>query len=105
MAISNEFLDKYKLPTIEEFRSAMEKDETEELYYVQILNITDNVPLKIFESFIENMASASAVESIGIIVNFFKDIKITYADTLSARKTAREEIDRIRSEISTESGE
>lgn len=90
--ISNEFLKKYNLPTIEEFRAGMEAGETEELYYRQILIATDHIPLKIFETFIENMAAASTLEIVGVIVDFFKDVKNTYADALTARKTAREKI-------------
>lgn len=90
--ISKEFLEKYNLPTIEEFRAGMEVGETEELYYRQILIATDHVSLKIFETFIENMAAASTLEIVGVIVDFFKDVKNTYADALTARKTAREKI-------------
>lgn len=92
--ISNEFLEKYNLPTIEEFRAGMEDGETEAMYYQQILTATDHIPLKIFETFIEDMAAASTLESIGVIVNFFRDVKNTYVDVLTARKTAREEINK-----------
>lgn len=94
MAITNEFTEKYGLATLEQYRENMEEGETEAMYYQQILAVTDHIPLKIFESFIEDMAAASIVESIGVIVNFFKNIKVTYADELEARKTAREEINK-----------
>lgn len=95
MAISNEFTEKYGLATLQQYRENMVEGETEAMYYQQILAVTDHIPLKIFESFIEDMAAASIVESIGVIVNFFKNIKVTYADELEARKTAREEINKL----------
>lgn len=101
MAISNKFIEKYGFATLEQYRGNMAEGETEIMYYQQILFTTDYVPLKIFESFIENMATASVLESFGVIVNFFKDIKVTYADELEARKTARAEINRLESEQAT----
>lgn len=95
MAISNNFLEKYGLSTIEQYKENMLDGETEEMYYQQILTITDHIPLKIFEKFIENMAAASLLEMPSVILEFFKDVKITYADVLTARKTAREKINEI----------
>lgn len=96
--MSTEFLEKYGLPTLEQFKKNMVDGETEATYYHQILSATDHIPLKIFENFIENMATASLVETIDVVIRFFKDVKITYADVLAARKTAREEINRIEGE-------
>lgn len=93
--ITNEFLEKYGLPTLEQYRANMIDGETEVMYYYQILTTTDHIPLKIFENFIENMATTSILETIGVIVNFFKDVKVTYVDVLSARKIAREEINKL----------
>lgn len=92
MAITNEFTEKYGLATLEQYRENMEEGETEAMYYQQILAVTDHIPLKIFETFIEDMAAASTLESIGVIVNFFRGVKNTYADALTARKTAHEKI-------------
>ena len=98
MSISKEVLEKYGLPTLEHFRENMLEYETEAMYYQSILDVTDHVPLKIFESFIENMATASLAETIGVVIGFFKDVKITYNDVLAARKTAREELNKIEAE-------
>lgn len=99
MEFSKEFLDKYGFPTIEQYRENMIEGESEIDYYQQILDMTDYIPHKIFESFIEDMANASVLETIGVIVNFFKDIKVTYGEVLTIRKYCREEINKLQSEI------
>lgn len=97
MEFSKEFLDKYGLCTIEFYRENKLEGESDVLYYQQVLDSTDHIPNKIIESFVENMATASALETIGVIVNFFKDIKVTYGEVLAIRKYCREEIDRLTS--------
>lgn len=92
MEFSKEFLDKYGTGTIEQYRENMLEGESEVFYYQQVLDLTDHIPNKIFESFIENMATASALETIGVIVNFFKDIKVTYGEVLAIRKYCREQL-------------
>ena len=92
MEFSKEFLDKYGLCTIEFYRENMLEGESEAFYYQQVLDSTDHIPLKIFETFIENMATASALETIGVIVNFFKDIKVTYSEVLAIRKYCRKQL-------------
>lgn len=92
MEFSKEFLDKYGTGTIEQYRENMLEGESEVFYYQQVLDLTDHIPNKIFESFIENMATASALETIGVIVNFFKDIKVTYSEVLAIRKYCREQL-------------
>lgn len=104
MTITKELLDKYNvgLP-LEELKLVMgDTKETEILFYKSILSQTDHVPLKIFENFIENMATASLAETFVVVLKFFRDVKITYAEVLAARKTAREEINRIEAEMATE---
>lgn len=96
MEFSKEFLDKYGTGTIEQYRENMLEGESEVFYYQQVLDLTDHIPNKIIESFVENMASASALETIGVIVNFFKDIKVTYGEVLSIRKYCREEINKLK---------
>lgn len=93
--IPKEIYKKYHLADIDEY-------ETEKLFYETFLIQTDHVPLKIFENFIENMATASLAESFIVVLKFFKDVKLTYAEVLTARKQAREEINRIESETATE---
>lgn len=102
MAISNKFIEKYGFATIEQYRENMVEGETEILYYRQILQTTDYIPLKIFESFIEDMATSSLAETFIVVLRFFRDVKVTYADELEARKTAREEINRLEAEAATE---
>lgn len=95
MEFSKEFLDKYGLCTIEFYRENMLEGESEVFYYQQVLDSTDHVPNKIIESFVENMAAASPLETIGVIVNFFKDIKTTYGEVLKIRKYCREQINEL----------
>ena len=95
MEFSKEFLDKYGVGTIEQYRENMLEGESETFYYQQILDLTDHIPNKIIESFVENMAAASALETIGVIVNFFKEIKTTYGEILKIRKYCREQINEL----------
>lgn len=101
--ISNELMKKYNLPTFDEWQKAIDEgayDNFLELYRM-FLTATDHIPLKIFENFIENMATASLAETFVVVINFFKDVKSTYNEVLVARKFAREEINRIESETAT----
>ena len=95
MEFSKEFLDKYGVGTIEQYRENMLEGESETFYYQQILDLTDHIPNKIIETFVENMAAASALETIGVIVNFFKEIKTTYGEILKIRKYCREQINEL----------
>ena len=99
--ITEKLLKKYDINTLDGYKKDFGNTvETEKMYYHTFLIATDHIPLKIFESFIENMATASLAETIGVVIKFFKDVKITYAEVLAARKTAREEINRIEAEMS-----
>ena len=62
----------------------------------QMLSDTDHIPAKIFEDFIETMVDGNV--NVGNMKKFFNDVKEEYADVLSARKFAREEINRIATE-------
>lgn len=93
MTISNNFLEKYGLPTLEYFKANMTEGETEIIYYYQILSATDHIPAKIFEGFIETMVDGNV--NMGSMKKFFNDAKSEYEDVLEARKTAREEINKI----------
>ena len=99
--ISQELIEKYKLGSnLEELKAIMgDTKETELMFYKSVLSATDHIPLKIFESFIKNMATAFVLEIPNVIIGFFKDIKVTYNEVLTARKTAREEINRIEAEV------
>ena len=95
-----ELLNKYNMVTLEEYKKTFgENLSTEKDFYQTFLIQTDHIPLKIFENFIENMATVSIMETVGVVVNFFKDIKVTYNGVLLARKTAREEINRLEAEM------
>lgn len=101
--ISKELLEKYHMITLEEYKKDFsDTTVTKKMYYETFLGQTDHIPLKIFESFIENMATASLAETFVVVLKFFKDVKVTYAEVLSARKFAREEINIIESEQATE---
>lgn len=98
MNIPQELLQKYHMNTLEGYLNDFGEEEGEYMYYNTFLCQTDHVPLKIVESFVENMASASPLETIGVIVSFFKDIRLTYSEVLRYRKLAREELSRIEAE-------
>ncbi len=96
MKIPNDVLKKYNVITLEEYEQFFPDIENkEEAIYREFLEKTDYIPLKIFESFIEDMAEASILGTIGVIVDFFKDIKVTYNNALAYRKLAREEINKL----------
>lgn len=93
---TKEVLEKYGMRTLEEYMAAKDGVVNMELmFYTDVLARTDHIPLKIFEKFIEGMAAASILEMPSVIIEFFKNVKITYADVLTLRKTAREKINEI----------
>lgn len=101
--ISQELLEKYNMLSLEESKERHgDTVDTEKTFYETFLIQTDHIPLKIFENFIENMATASLGETFIVVLKFFKDVKVTYNEVLAARKFAREEINRIESEMAKE---
>lgn len=105
MLIHDELLTRYDMLPFDEYKEGFSDDKTaEESCYRTFLMQTDHIPLKIFENFIEGMATASIVGTIGVIVNFFKDVKDTYNDVLTYRKIARDEINKLNAEINTLQG-
>jgi hypothetical protein len=100
MKISDELRAKYNMAPLEEEKKIFgDTPNTVIQHYKTFLIQTDHVPIKIFENFIENMATASIAETIGVVISFFKDVKVTYAEVLAARKYAREEINRLEAEM------
>lgn len=99
--ISGDLMKKYELPTFDEWQQAINAgvyDNFLELYQMFLMK-TDHIPNKIIESLVENLATASVLEMPNVIIGFFKDIKVTYNEVLTARKTAREEINRTEAEL------
>ena len=94
----NEMAGKYGLAPLEEFQKT--GDEIE--FYRSFLALTDHIPNKIIESPIENLADATALNFIGVFVQFIADVRIHYSDVLKLRKQAREEINRLEGETMTE---
>lgn len=92
----NEIAGKYGLAPLEEFQKT--GDEIE--FYRSFLALTDHIPNKIIESLIENLADATALNFIGVFIQFLADVRVHYNDVLKARKQAREEINRLESETS-----
>lgn len=76
--------------------------ETELAWWYQVLEKTDCIPNKIIESLIENLADATALNFIGVFIQFVADVRIHYNDVLKLRKQAREKINEIEGEIETE---
>lgn len=99
MIITDEMLAKYDMMPLSVYKQDFgDTVDTERMFYQTFLSQTDHVSLKIFENFIENMSTASIVDTIGVVISFFKDVKVTYADILAARKFAREEINKLETE-------
>ena len=90
--IPKEIYEKYHLADITEY-------ETETEFYETFLIQTDFISNKIIESLIENLANATALNFIGVFIQFIADVRIHYSDVLKLRKQAREEINRLEGEI------
>lgn len=93
--IPKEIYEKYHLADITEY-------ETESEFYETFLIQTDHIPNKIIESLIENLADATALNFIGVFMQFIADVRIHYSDVLKLRKQAREEINRLEGETTPE---
>ena len=93
--IPKEIYEKYHLADITEY-------ETETEFYETFLIQTDFISNKIIESLIENLANATALNFIGVFIQFIADVRIHYSDVLKLRKQAREEINRLEGETTTE---
>lgn len=76
--------------------------ETELAWWYQVLEKTDYIPNKIIESLIENLADATALNFVGVFIQFVADVRIHYNDVLKLRKQAREKINELEGEIETE---
>lgn len=76
--------------------------ETELAWWYQVLEKTDYIPNKIIESLIENLADVTALNFIGVFIQFVVDVRIHYNDVLKLRKQAREKINELEGEIETE---
>lgn len=90
--ISNELLEKYNVEKYVEGNP----DYSEKSFWMVLLQNTDHVFAKLFEGFIDTMTGDGV--NVGNMVKFFKEVKTEYADVMEARKTAREEINRIEGE-------
>ena len=89
--IPKEICEKYNIADVSEYA-------TESEFYIAFLSATDHIPNKIIESLIENLADATALNFIGVFVQFIADVRIRYSDVLKLRKQAREEINRLEGE-------
>ena len=93
--IPKEIYEKYHLADITEY-------ETESVFYETFLIQTDHILNKIIESLIENLADATALNFIGVFIQFIADVRIHYSDVLKYRKFAREKINRLEGETTPE---
>lgn len=93
--IPKEIYGKYHLADITEY-------ETETEFYETFLIQTDHILNKIIESLIENLADATALNFIGVFIQFIADVRIHYSDVLKYRKFAREKINRPEGETTPE---
>ena len=89
--IPKELYEKYNVADVSEYA-------TESEFYIAFLSATDHIPNKIIESLIENLADATALNFIGVFVQFIVDVRVHYSDVLKLRKQAREEINRLEGE-------
>ena len=93
--IPREIYEKYNVADIEYYDSDVE-------FYYAFLSATDHIPNKIIESLIENLADATALNFIGVFIQFIADVRVHYSDVLKLRKLARTEINRLEGEDETE---
>lgn len=93
--IPREIYEKYNVADIEYYDSDVE-------FYYAFLSATDHIPNKIIESLIENLADATALNFIGVFIQFIADVRVHYSDVLKLRKQARAEIKRLEGEDETE---
>lgn len=100
MIISNELLNKYQMDKLEHYVKGFGEKEGTLAFCENFLRLTDHVPSKIFEAFIETMINDNV--NIGSMKKFFKEAKTEYAEVLIARKQAREEINRIKADETAE---
>lgn len=89
--IPKELYEKYNVADVSEYA-------TESEFYMAFLSATDHIPNKIIESLVENLADATALNFIGVFVQFIADIRVHYNDVLKARKLAREKINELNGE-------
>lgn len=95
---SIDLLKKYNILSLKEYKEMYgDSVDTEKTFYETFLIQTDHIPLKIFEDYIVYMVDNNV--NVGNMKKFFADVKEEYGDVLEARKFAREEINRIESEI------
>lgn len=74
----------------------------EEDVYNTFLSNTNNIPSLIFEEFIEDMAAADNITDFTkVMFSFFRKVKVEYDDVLEARKIARTELEKIRTQSTT----
>lgn len=90
----NEVAEKYGLAPLETFKEEFAEIE----FYESLLKQTDHITNKIIESLIENLADATALNFIGVFIQFIADIRVHYNDVLKARKLAREKINELNGE-------
>lgn len=92
--ISDELMRKYELPTFDEFQKLVDDGIYPDFYelYNSFLIKTDHIPNKIIEQLIEDLASASLLDFIGVFIDFIKNIRSKYNEVLLGRKLCREEI-------------
>ena len=93
--IPKELYEKYNVADIEYYDSDID-------FYYAFLSATDHIPSKIFESLIENLADATALNFITVFIQFIVDVRVHYSDVLKLRKQAREEINRLEGETEGE---
>ena len=76
-------------------------DSELDMYY-HYLESTDHIPNKIIESLVENLATATALDFISVLIQFIKGVKVNYNDILLYTKFARAEINRLEGETEGE---
>ena len=99
--------NKYGIPEpycyeINVFDEHSSQDEIDESVWRIFLMVTDNIPNKIVESLIENLADATALNFIKVFIQSLADVRVRYSEILKLRKQAREEINRLEGETAPE---
>lgn len=77
------------------FRYDSELYDSELDMYYSYLEKTDHIPNKIIESFVSELATATADDFVTVFMEHIENVAIKYGNVLVARRTARDMINKL----------
>ena len=86
--IPTNILAKYEMATIDRYLSEID-------FYKTFLQQTDHIPNKIIEKLIEDLAEATLLNILEVLLHFITAVKVEYKEILRYRKQAREKINEL----------